>query len=53
MQKQLSSNINADSYVSTGQGLTGYNMYAYCNNNPVMNVDPSGSLPKELEEFWN
>ena len=22
--------ISADGYVSTGQGLTGYNMYAYC-----------------------
>ena len=34
--------INADGYVSTGTGLLGYNMYAYCNNNPVMYVDPSG-----------
>ena len=37
--------INADGYVSTGQGLLGYNMFAYCNNNPVMNVDPSGDFP--------
>ena len=36
--------INADSYVSTGQGLTGYNMFAYCNNNPVNYVDPFGEL---------
>ncbi|MBO5316501.1 MAG: RHS repeat-associated core domain-containing protein, partial [Clostridia bacterium] len=34
--------INADGYISTGSGLLGYNMYAYCNNNPVMYVDPSG-----------
>ena len=34
--------INADGYISTGQGLTGYNMFAYCGNNPVMNVDYSG-----------
>ena len=34
--------INADGYVSTGQGLTGYNMFAYCGNNPVMRVDPTG-----------
>ena len=34
--------VNADGYISTGTGLLGYNMYAYCNNNPVMNVDPKG-----------
>ena len=34
--------INADGYISTGQGLIGYNMYAYCNNNPIMYVDPNG-----------
>ena len=34
--------INADGYVSTGTGMLGYNMYAYCNNNPVMYVDPEG-----------
>ncbi len=36
--------INADGYISTGTGLLGYNMYAYCNNNPVMYVDPSGTI---------
>ena len=34
--------INADCYLSTGQGLLGYNMFAYCGNNPVMRVDPNG-----------
>lgn len=34
--------ISPDCYVSTGQGLLGNNMYIYCNNNPVMGVDPSG-----------
>ena len=38
--------ITADSYVSTGQGILGYNRYAYCGNNPVMRVDPTG-------EFWS
>ena len=37
--------LNADGYVSTGTGLLGYNMYAYCNNNPVMLIDAEGSFP--------
>ena len=35
--------INADSYASTGQGFLGYNVYAYCNSNPVVYFDPSGN----------
>ena len=34
--------ISADALVSTGQGLLGNNMFAYCNNNPVNGYDPSG-----------
>ena len=34
--------INADGYVSTGQGVIGNNMFSYCNNNPVMGYDPTG-----------
>ena len=36
--------INADSYASTGDGFTGYNMFAYCNNSPVLHSDPSGEI---------
>ena len=36
--------INADSYASTGTGLLGYNMFAYCENNPIMGYDPSGTF---------
>jgi RHS repeat-associated protein len=36
--------INADSLVSTGQGVLGYNMFAYCGNNPVMRADESGNF---------
>ena len=37
--------INADGYISTGSGLLGYNMFAYCNNNPVNLLDPTGDFP--------
>ena len=38
--------INADNYPSTGQGLTGNNMFAYCGNNPVSRADKNG-------DAWN
>ena len=34
--------INADSLFIAGDELTAANMYAYCDGNPVMYVDPSG-----------
>ena len=34
--------INADSFASTGQGFLGYNMFAYCNNNPICFIDDNG-----------
>jgi len=37
--------INADEYVSTGQEFLGFNMFAYCLNNPVNMIDPDGRLP--------
>ena len=36
--------INADGYATTGVGLLGNNMFAYCNNNTVNCTDPSGYL---------
>ena len=36
--------LNADGLVSTGLGILGFNMFAYCNNNPVMHIDPSGYI---------
>ena len=35
--------INADALASTGQGALGYNMFAYCRNNPVTRRDTSGT----------
>ncbi len=37
--------INADALISTGQGLLGNNMFAYCNNNPIINKDVHGTIP--------
>ena len=34
--------ISPDVLVSTGQGIVGHNMYAYCLNNPVNRTDDSG-----------
>ena len=36
--------INADSYTSTGRGLIGYNMFAYCENDPVNYKDVGGLM---------
>lgn len=35
--------VNADALVSTGQGILGNNMFAYCRNNPVKRKDISGT----------
>ena len=37
--------INADAFASTGQGILGNNMFAYCENSPVNLSDPSGQIP--------
>ena len=37
--------VNADIFVSTGNGVLSANMFAYCENNPVMGYDPSGYVP--------
>ena len=44
--------INADGYVSTGQGFSGHNMFVYCGNNPVNRVDPSGLFWSSVKNFF-
>ena len=38
--------ISADVYMSTGQGVLGGNMWAYCGNSPIVRYEIQG-------EFWN
>ena len=52
--------LNADGYVSTGQGILGTNMFAYCGNNPVNMTDKNGKsfalaggLTFGWSNFWN
>ena len=42
--------ICSDVAVSTGQGLTGNNTFAYCGNNPVARVDYGGDV---WETIWD
>lgn len=37
--------LNADAYISTGQGPLGYNMFAYCQNDPINMSDSDGKMP--------
>lgn len=36
--------LNADVFINANGDLTGFNMYAYCSNNPVMGYDPTGEF---------
>lgn len=38
--------INADALVSTGQGIIGNNMFAYCLNNPIVLSDDCGTISR-------
>ena len=46
--------ISADGYTSTGQGILGNNMFAYCNNDPVNRVDINGYWGEDiLKQIFN
>ena len=48
--------VNADKYASTGQGQVGHNVFAYCNNNPILYSDISGRMAvpasNQMLETW-
>ena len=41
--------LSPDTILGANGGLLGYNLYAYCNNNPVMFADPSGNFATALQ----
>ena len=45
--------INADDtdYLGADGSFASYNLFAYCSNNPVMNVDPSGHFYISLKNL--
>ena len=40
--------LNADGYFQSGNGILDTNMNAYCQNNPIMNSDPTGNHPSDV-----
>lgn len=42
--------LNADGSVNANGDLIGFNMFAYCGNNPVMGYDPSGTYCVRLAD---
>ena len=44
--------ISADTFASTGQGLLGSNMFAYCLNNPVNMIDKTGHDAGSIAAGW-
>ena len=43
--------IGVDGFVSTGQGITGSNMFAYCGNNPINRHDSNGMIWEKIGGF--
>lgn len=45
--------LNADKHFDTGTGVIGTNMFAYCNNNPVSFIDPTGEVLEVMNFLEN
>lgn len=45
--------LNADAFASTGQGIIGNNMFAYCKNNPIQYMDASGTAATLVQPLGN
>ena len=45
--------LNADGTLNSGTHFTGFNLFAYCWNNPVNMVDDNGELPKWIVDAAN
>ena len=43
--------LNADAFASTGQGILGHNMFAYCLNNPVNYSDKTGMVVEDWADW--
>ena len=43
--------LNPDAYISTGQGINSYNMYCYCENNPINKTDADGTSWKSVKKW--
>ena len=43
--------LNADGYVNANGDILGFNMFAYCGNNPVMFKDPSGNWLERVQSI--
>jgi RHS repeat-associated protein len=43
--------ISSDGLLGQQGDILSTNMYAYCENNPVMNIDPSGFLLRTINEY--